>query len=378
MSKSEKTRYAAAEEEEQGFGYCSLRASPTREFSPDFDPLRAEALLVLEDKWVNGTVLHYYFFDQPTDGRNVLLVDGTRQWRTWVTNDEDEKGIVRAAFQQWKDLGIGLEFEEVDDRREAEIRIGFERGDGYWSALGRNVLDIGFNSRTMNFGRNLAQRASGPDTALHEIGHTLGLPHEHQSPNAGIEWNEEAVYAALARPPNGWSRQKTHFNILRKIPADEVQGSSWDKDSIMHYPFGPGLINKPEQFQDGLEPEPNLSPRDRTWIRTFYPPLDDADEQKLEPFDPQFLSIQPGDQLNFVIRPEASRFYTIQTFGESDTVMVLFEEIDGQPRFVMADDDSAQDLNARLRLKLFQGRKYILRVRLYFQGASGETAVMMW
>ena len=82
MSKSEKAGYAAADEEEQGFAYCSLRASPQREFSPDLDPSRAEALLLLDDKWVNGTILHYYFFDRQTDGRNVLLVDGTRQWRS--------------------------------------------------------------------------------------------------------------------------------------------------------------------------------------------------------------------------------------------------------------------------------------------------------
>ena len=29
------------------------------------------------------------------------------------------------------------------------------------------------------------------DTALHGIGHTLGLPHEHQNPNAGIVWDVE-------------------------------------------------------------------------------------------------------------------------------------------------------------------------------------------
>jgi hypothetical protein len=230
----------------------------------------------------------------------------------------------------------------------------------------------------MNFGRNLARRTSGPDTALHEIGHSLGLPHEHQSPKAGIEWNEEAVYAALAEPPNEWPRQKTFFNIIRKIPADEVQGSNWDKDSIMHYPFESGLIDRPEEFREGLTPAPGLSSRDETWIKEFYPPLDGVDDVELTPFNPHFLSILPGDQRHFVIRPTATRKYTIQTFGQSDTVIVLFEDIDGQPRYVTADDDSAEDYNARLEVKLFQGRKYILRVRLYYQGSSGQTAVMMW
>lgn len=360
-----------------GITYCTLKAAAEPDFGSGFDPGRAESIVVLRNKWANGTVLHYYFFDRDTDGRNVPLVDGTRPFMKWTT-DKAEMDVVRDAFREWKDVGVGLEFEEVDDRNQAEIRIGFERGDGYWSHLGRDVLDHGRNDRTMNFGRNLAQRSNGMDTALHEIGHSLGLPHEHQSPFAGIGWNEEAVYAALALPPNRWSRQRTFFNIIRKISADDVQGSSWDRDSIMHYPFEAGLIDQPEALRNGLDPRPGLSDRDKIWIRTYYPPLEADNEAELKPFEPEFLSISPGEQLNFVIRPTASRKYTIQTFGTSDTVMVLFEEIDGTPVYVTADDDSAQGTNARIQIKLHRGRKYILRIRLYFRGAGGDTAVMMW
>ncbi|WP_374089487.1 hypothetical protein [Methylomicrobium lacus] len=61
----------------------------------------------------------------------------------------------------------------------------------------------------MNFGWNLTEAASEIDTAIHEIGHTLGFPHEHQNPNSGIAWDEEAVYHSLAQPPNSWSREVT-------------------------------------------------------------------------------------------------------------------------------------------------------------------------
>jgi hypothetical protein len=49
----------------------------------------------------------------------------------------------------------------------------------------------------------------GIDTAIHEIGHTLGLPQEHQNPNAGIVWDEPAVIADLGGSPNFWSEAKT-------------------------------------------------------------------------------------------------------------------------------------------------------------------------
>lgn len=362
---------------EERHSYCSMRAGPVRTFAPGLGPQRTESLIILGNKWVNGTVLHYYFFDRETDGRNILQTDGTRRFMTWTT-DEEEKDVVRAAFRLWKNLGIGLTFEEVDDRRQAEFRIGFERGHGYWSFLGRDVLEQGADERTMNFGRNLAQRPNGMDTALHEIGHSLGLPHEHQSPFAGIKWNEEAVFDALALPPNEWEREKTHHNIIRKIPADEVQGSEWDQNSIMHYPFEAGMIDQPEELRGGLDPEPGLSQRDKVWIRTYYPPLSPDSERALRPLEPVPLSITPGEQLNFVIRPEASRIYTIQTLGESDTVIVLFEDIDGSPTYVTADDDGGQDTNAQLRLRLHRGRTYYLRLRLYFRGASGDTAVMMF
>ena len=216
------------------------------------------------------------------------------------------------------------------------------------------------------------------DTAVHEIGHSLGYPHEHQNPNAGIVWNEEAVYAALAKPPNEWSRSVTYYNIIRKISADEVQGSSWDPDSIMHYPFEAGLIEKPAKYKTGLTPAPGLSTRDKEWVRKFYAPLGPQDYQKLEPFQSVRLHLEPTQQTNFTIRPEATRKYVISTFGVSDTVLVLFEDMDGELRYSTADDDSGENYNANIEVRLYAGRKYVLRVRLYYQHRKGDLGVMMW
>lgn len=370
---------SVAEAEEQvGFSYCALPEVPEREFAPDIGEERMSLILLLEKKWVNGTVLHYYFFDDESDGEYVYLSDGTREFRTYA-GDEAHKDVVRQAFQTWKDVGIGLEFEEVASRHEAEIRIGFMQGDGSWSYVGRDIIDAnpGVNKRTMNFGWDLTRSPKEIDTAIHEIGHSLGFPHEHQNPHAGIVWDEEAVYAALAMPPNSWPREKTYYNIIRKISPDQVQGSSWDPDSVMHYPFGPGLIKEPAQYHNGLRPAGGLSERDQQWVRTFYPPLQPR-YPELKPFAIRQLDIAQGEQKNFVIRPEATRYYTIQTFGVSDTVMVLFEDTGADLRYMTGDDDSGLATNASLRVKLYSGREYVLRIRLYYSGGSGVTAVMMW
>lgn len=352
--------------------YCSLPQIPEREFGPDVGPDRAGLIRRSALKWVNGTVLHYYFFDRPTDGRTV---DG--EWQPWTTSTE-EKDVVRQAFDIWKDVGIGLEFEEVNSRVEAEIRIGFERDDGAWSVIGRDVFRVGTDERTMNFGWDLTRHESEVDTAVHEIGHTVGFPHEHQNPHAGIVWDEEAVYADLAGPPNFWGRDKTYYNIIRKINPDTVQGSSWDPDSIMHYSFDPGLIKEPEQYRTGLEPAAGLSERDREWVKSFYPLLTDHDYTELEPYHSVQLAIAPGEQKNFIIEPHDTRYYEIRTFGVSDTVLVLFEDENGEPRYVTADDDSGENYNSYIRVKLFSGRTYILRIRLYYSDVSGEPTIMVW
>jgi Astacin (Peptidase family M12A) len=275
--------------------------------------------------------------------------------------------------------GIGIKFEEVRNISEAEVRIGFRQGDGAWSYIGRDVIDIpGQDERTMNFGWDLRADPRGVDVPVHEIGHTLGFPHEHQNPFAGIVWNEEAVYRYFGGPPNNWTRDTTFYNVLQKLAAGEVQGSQWDPNSIMHYAFTAGLIDRPEQYRNGLKPFGGLSERDLQQVRFFYPPIEESSYAELKPFHSEILSLAPAEQKNFMINPSATRNYTIQTFGKLDTVMVLFEDQNGDLKYVDGDDDSGTDFNAQINVRLYQGRRYVLRIRLYSSFATGETSVMLW
>lgn len=355
--------------------FCALSKSPERVFPPGVSNPRLRLLNTLGNKWVSGTILKYYFFDKPTDGQNALFNDGTTEFFTWV-GAEAQKAVVRKAFDVWKNVGIGIGFEEVATREEAEIRIGFMKGDGAWSGLGREILDRGPNQRTMNFGWDLT-REGEIDTAVHEIGHTLGFPHEHQNPKAGLEWNEEAVYAALAEPPNKWNRETTFLNIIQKLSASEVEGTTWDPNSVMHYPFEKGLIKKPAEFAGGLQPAGGLSAKDKTWVKSLYPPAQE-DEEALKPGQSRLLNISAGGQRSFNFSPQETRFYEFKTFGTSDTVMVLFEEKNGTLQYRTGDDDSGEDTNAYFRIKLIKGNNYVLRIRMYYVDRPAETSVMMW
>lgn len=346
-------------DDSKGIESCGLPHVPPRQLEAGIDPDRKSLIRSIEKKWVNGTKLNYYFFTNDE----------------WAGN-QGQQQIVRDAFEQWKQVGIGLQFNEVSQVEDADIRIGFKRGDGSWSYVGRDIWSIAADKRTMNFGWKLSGQ-SGRDTALHEIGHTLGFHHEQQNPFAGIQWDEQAVYRYFMGPPNNWSRQKTFNNVMRTLEANSVEGSTWDPDSIMQYAIRSGLIVEPERYRGGLRPQPGLSDQDKERVRSFYP----EEEREYEPlarFESKRLKLASAEQVNFSLNPPITGSYNIQTFGAADTLMVLFEDNGGSLEHLAADDDSGFNRNASLKVRLVRGRSYVLRLRLYTSNESGEFGLMYW
>lgn len=149
----------------------------------------------------------------------------------------------------------------------ADIRISFLNG-GNWSYLGSYALDI-IDSATMNLEIEKYELDSDEfkGIVLHEFGHAIGMVHEHQQPNAQIDWNKEKVYEYYMGPPDCWGKDEFDFNIFNKEDESNTSSSEFDPHSIMMYAVPKGLTN------DGFYVDWNndLSKMDKSFIQGQYP-----------------------------------------------------------------------------------------------------------
>jgi serralysin len=188
---------------------------------------------------------------------------------SFLDGERELQDKVRAVAEQWLSrTSANLYFQWRADTNKTDIRISF-RLAGSWSLLGNQaLLETDLTRPTMNFGWLQPGSADEDiqEVVLHEFGHALGLIHEHQSPEATIPWDREAVIRELSGPPNRWSVQQIERNVLTGFDRSEVRSTSFDPASIMLYPVNPAWTIGGYQTVANKD----LSERDIQLIREIY------------------------------------------------------------------------------------------------------------
>lgn len=181
--------------------------------------------LLTSSYWGKGGVdLRVYFMDQPSQALRTKILSHMNAWSQTAN----------------------VRFREGDAR--SDLRIARQRGQGYYSYLGTDILSIPRSQQTMNlegFSENT------PDSEFfrvvrHETGHTLGFIHEHLRREL-VELLDPQKTIGWFRDHDGWPPNVTQQQVL--TPEEEALLTATaraDQDSIMCYQL-PGEVTKSGQ-----------------------------------------------------------------------------------------------------------------------------------
>jgi hypothetical protein len=177
--------------------------------------------------------------------------------KMYMTRIDAVKTIITVLNERYnKFLGIKFVFTPKIDI--SDIGVTFSSAHDNQSLIGTDAQN-NKNISTMNF------KIISIGTILHEFGHSLGLLHEHQSPNSEIKWNYPCVCLAFKIqkiPP-----EQICKNIFDDISANDVYVTEFDPLSIMLYYFEPAFTTDCK----GTSQNTRLSKVDVLTLAKYYP-----------------------------------------------------------------------------------------------------------
>lgn len=162
--------------------------------------------------------------------------------------------------------GCGIKFAWTQGVGDVRISRG---GGGYWSYLGVDITQIPKNRQTMNLQGFTMSTADSEfyRVVRHEVGHTLGFPHEHMRAELVAEIDAQKAIAWFMRT-QGWDAQTVQQQVLTPLDERSLMATPADQTSIMCYQL-PGSITKSGKPIVGGE---DINASDYNFAAKIYPP----------------------------------------------------------------------------------------------------------
>jgi hypothetical protein len=204
-----------------------------------------EYIAVVQSKWwgANGVNLAVAFTEPIQESLKNRIMDLANSWGEFAN----------VRFRHTTQLGA------------APVRITRQL-EGYWSYLGRDLLDIPIRQPTMCLQQMMWDNPRIAEVVKHEFGHALGCPHEHQRAEI-VQRIDPAKAIRLGRERFGWSEQMVRSQMLTPLSEASLMGSRPDESSIMAYVLSGEWTYDGQPIVGGTD----FSDSDRSFFASLYP-----------------------------------------------------------------------------------------------------------